>query len=118
MCFISGRDQDLQKICKCAEMIQKYTTNLAAASGRELQKLRQSASENDAEDTSVLSDSQMEQLEFTSQDVILSLTSLIDSVQKVLEAERQAALSTPRGKRLLPSQPVSASKNLLNRSVS
>ena len=100
-------------------MIEKYTRNLVASSGRELQRLRQSTgSEEDSEDSSVLSDSQMEQLEYTSQDLLLSLTSLTESVQKVFELERAAAASTPRGKRLLPSQPSSSAKNLLNKSVS
>ena len=99
-------------------MIEKYTKNLVSSSGRELQKLRQSASDDESEDTSVMSDSQMEQLEFTSQDVLLSLTSLTESIQKVLELERVAALATPRGKRLLPSQPVNSAKNSLNKSVS
>ena len=100
-------------------MIEKYTRNLVASSGRELQKLRQSTgSEEDSEDSSVLSDSQMEQLEYTSQDLLLSLSSLTESVQKVIELERAAAVSTPRGKRLLPSQPSNSAKNLLNKSVS
>ena len=117
--LVTGKDQDLRKICKCSEMIEKYTRNLVASSGRELQKLRQSTgSEEDSEDSSVLSDSQMEQLEYTSQDLLLSLSSLTESVQKVIELERAAAVSTPRGKRLLPSQPSSSTKNILNKSAS
>lgn len=99
-------------------MIQKCTKNLTMSSGRDLQKLHQPAGEEDTDNMSVMSDSQIEQLEFTSQDVLLSLTSLTESVQKVLEQERQTALATPRGKRLLPSQPVNSSKSMLNRSVS
>ena len=115
----SGVEQDVKKICKCAEMIQNCTKNLVSSSGRDLQKLRQPVSDENTDDMSILSDSQIEQLEFTSQDVLLSLTTLTESVQKVLEQERQALLAATRGKRLLPSQPVTnGAKNLLNRSVS
>ena len=93
--------------------------NLVSSSGRDLQKLRQPVADDNSDDMSILSDSQIEQLEFTSQDVLMSLMSLTESVQKVLEQERQALLAATKGKRLLPSQPVTnGAKNLLNRSVS
>ncbi|KAK3605864.1 hypothetical protein CHS0354_017768 [Potamilus streckersoni] len=115
---IEGKDNEVRKICKCADMIQKGAMRLTAVSGRDLQKIHRSLcessslgtgkqkpasrssndsssgkdSQNNSPSVSILSDSQVEQLEFACHEVHLSIASLIESVHKFLKSEKAKVL--------------------------
>ncbi|XP_053380298.1 kinesin-like protein KIF14 [Mercenaria mercenaria] len=102
--IVEGRDSDIRKIVKCAEMVRKYSENVTEVTTRDLTKTPATKGDNSNEEQSPsLSDTVIEQLHFASEDIQQSINTLVDSVQKVIELERASGLSTPRSKRLLPS---------------
>ncbi|XP_060602452.1 kinesin-like protein KIF14 [Ruditapes philippinarum] len=102
--IIEGRDFDIRKLIKCAEMIRKYSVSVTEVTTRDVRKTSTTKGDNSNDEQSPsLSDTVVEQLQFTAEDVQQSINSLVDSVQKVIELDRASGLSTPRSKRLLPS---------------
>jgi hypothetical protein len=72
--------------------------------------------DTDLSDTSVLSDSQSEQLEHAVKELCSATKSLIEQTEKVAQTETPS--TTPRGKRLLPVSPDKALVSSLKRNIS
>lgn len=96
-----GDTSGLRRLLRCVEMIQKSSTRILAVSS--------ASPENDTSvdialtDTSTMSDSQIEQIDFAIQEVKLATAGLTTFIKKQLEKE---GLLTPgKSKRVLPMSP-------------
>lgn len=108
--FFAGKDNDVRKLCRCAELIQKGALRLISTTSKDKVK------DGDLSDISVLSDSQYEQLELAARELCSATKSLIEQTEKVAQIE--TPVTTPRGKRLLPVSPDKALASSLKRNIS
>ena len=96
-----GDTSGLRRLLRCVEMVQKPSASILAASS--------ACPESDASvddgiaETSTMSDSQIEQIEFAVQEVRLATTALSALIRKQLENE--ALLTPTKSKRVLPLSP-------------
>ena len=127
--FCAGDSQDFRRIHRCAELIHRKAQQLLSCSYLDGMSLSSSlldsshSSLNSAsldtrphnksipswrssntDSVSILSDSQMEHLDFATQEVLSSSQLLMERVQK-LESPDRASASSSRGKRMLPASP-------------
>ncbi|XP_069122057.1 kinesin-like protein KIF14 isoform X2 [Argopecten irradians] len=109
---MEGKTDDVRKVCRCSELIQKGTAKLMAVSGQDTSTLLQTSCSSDLTNISVLSDSQTERLEFAAQDVNLAAGALIEQAKDIIDLEK--LIATPRGKRLLPVSPEKGGNSFLN----
>lgn len=107
---VQGKDNDVRKLCRCAELIQKGALRLISTTSKDKVK------DGDLSDISVLSDSQYEQLELAARELCSATKSLIEQTEKVAQIE--TPVTTPRGKRLLPVSPDKALASSLKRNIS
>lgn len=107
---VQGKDNDVRKLCRCAELIQKGALRLISTTAKDKVK------DGDLSDISVLSDSQYEQLELAARELCSATKSLIEQTEKVAQIE--TPVTTPRGKRLLPVSPDKALASSLKRNIS
>ncbi|XP_062594579.1 kinesin-like protein KIF14 [Saccostrea cucullata] len=107
---VQGKDSDVRKLCRCAELIQKGALRLISTTSKDKVK------DADLSDISVLSDSQSEQLELAARELCSAIKSLIDQTEKLAQVETPT--TTPRGKRLLPVSPDKALASSLKRNIS
>ncbi|XP_021346276.1 uncharacterized protein LOC110445808 [Mizuhopecten yessoensis] len=109
---MEGKTDDVRKVCRCSELIQKGTAKLMAVSGQDSSMLLETSCSSDLTNVSVLSDSQTERLEFAAQDVNLAAGALIEQAKDIIDLEK--LISTPRGKRLLPVSPEKGVNSLMS----
>ncbi|CAC5423096.1 KIF14 [Mytilus coruscus] len=98
--LIKGQTIDCRKLCRYSDLIQRDISKLVLVSSKDNFKLDSSSSDNDS---SVLTELQMQKLEYAARDVHLSAGSLIQKAEKLLRNDKISG--TPRGKRLLPPSP-------------
>lgn len=99
--IVDGKERDLRRVSRCAELIQRGAAKLLEAALRE-SKNRDNSTCASISDLSVLSNTQSEQLEFAAQDINFAANSLIANATKIVEMENFSV--TPR-KRILPVSP-------------
>ncbi|XP_052214785.1 kinesin-like protein KIF14 isoform X2 [Dreissena polymorpha] len=102
---LEGGEMYLLKLIKSAETLRKCSENVAEVSGWDTVKSPGRSRPNQDVTDEGLSETQQELLEYVYNDIQGCVNDLIVSVQKVIPPDRAVALDTPRGKRLLPSQP-------------
>ena len=130
--FCAGDSQDFRRIHRCAELIHRKAQQLLSCSYLDGMSLSSSLLDSplsphsspgaatldvkphsksipswrssNADSVSILSDSQMEHLDFATQEVLSSSQSLMDRVQK-FEGPDRASATPSRGKRMLPASP-------------
>ncbi|XP_063424570.1 kinesin-like protein KIF14 isoform X2 [Mytilus trossulus] len=98
--LIKGHTIDCRKLCKYSDLIQRDISKLVLVSSKDNFKMDSSSSDSDS---SVLSELQMQKLEYAAKDVHLSAGCLIQKAEKLLRNDKISG--TPRGKRLLPPSP-------------
>lgn len=98
--LISGQTIDCRKLCRYSDLIQRDISKLVLVSSKDNFKMDSSSSDSDS---SVLSELQMQKLEYAAKDVHLSAGCLIQKAEKLLRNDKLSG--TPRGKRLLPPSP-------------
>ena len=94
---------------QCAEMVRKFAVSVAEVSVYETTDKCSSSKQNSSSTSTLssnssqanLSESQLRVLQFASCDIQAAIDKFIDSVRK----DCMSNVTTPRGKRLLPSQP-------------